>query len=208
MSEGKTSCTLSHSHSHLSPLLSRSCRTECAVWHSYTSQTPLLWALWWTRCPRAGRPGSPKQTDVNLWLSSRCLKELKSLLLGFLWSIQTHTAETVTHRAGVDCWQQLKSDRGRGHDPDDVIPCLTYSEDRDSFTSLVRDFIIIKAHTVNTEFSRFAHTFYLISVLHLRRLLHLTSSQPGGGGRQKLHLDCWAKNIHSNKSPSTPLVLF
>ena len=37
-----------------------------------------------------------------------------------------HRAEGKTHRTGVDCWQQLKSDSGRGHDLDDVIPCLTY----------------------------------------------------------------------------------
>lgn len=45
-----------------------------------------------------------------------------SRLIYSMW----HTWHMMTYRTCVDSWQQLKSDSGRGHDPDDVIPRLTY----------------------------------------------------------------------------------
>ena len=105
--------------SHPSPLLSRSCRTECAAWRSCTSQTLLLAAPWWTRLLLSGRPVWPEETavshsDAAYYWTSGC----------------KHTAVMRTHRTGVDRRQQLESDRGRGHDPDDVIPRLTYKRRR------------------------------------------------------------------------------
>lgn len=57
-----------------------------------------------------------------------CAVMFKWIQSAATWHIQVQTAqaEVETHRTGVDCWQQLKSDSGGGHDPDDVIPRLTY----------------------------------------------------------------------------------
>lgn len=88
------------------------------------------------------------------------------------------SAVMITHRTGVDRWQQLKSDSGRGHDPDDVIPCLTYRRTgrvlhARLFTSASQVSVIRHVLTLTT----YIHTQFHVHT-HLQLDLHISSLRP------------------------------
>lgn len=66
----------------------------------------------------------------------------------------------LTHRACVNCWQQLKSDRGRGHNFDDVIPGLACN--RGSSHSFTLN--ILYRTSLRLSFNTFTHTEHIQGV--------------------------------------------
>lgn len=194
---------LANHNSHPSPLLSRSCRTECAVWHSYTWRTPLLWDLWWTRLLPSGRPVSPKQTAINHSDSTNYKRKqswsplcshrnwwsyLSSVVLinqfhihgtwwltGLVWTVDSSSnltvAEVMTLMMSSHVWPT------RGWEGGVSLQLITSSN---GYLYQPGAYDYNDSPHKYTHWFMFSHTFYLISILHLWGLLHLTSSQSRG----------------------------